>query len=71
MLVLTRRLGESLIIGQDIKVTILAVRGNQVRFGIQAPAHIAIHREEVYQRIQKAFEEEDNARASSLKFSDH
>jgi carbon storage regulator len=51
MLILTRHLGESIMIGDDVVVTILGVRGNQVRVGINAPKHVAVHREEVYQRI--------------------
>jgi carbon storage regulator len=51
MLILTRHLGESIMIGDDVVVTILGVRGNQVRVGINAPKQVAVHREEVYQRI--------------------
>ncbi len=53
MLILTRRVGESLMIGDQITVTILGVKGNQVRVGVSAPKDVAVHREEVYQRIHR------------------
>jgi len=52
MLVLSRRTSETLIIGDDIKITVLGISGNQVRLGIAAPKEVEVHREEVYQRIQ-------------------
>lgn len=52
MLILTRRVGETLMVGDDVNVTVLSVKGNQVRIGINAPKSLAVHREEVYQRIQ-------------------
>lgn len=57
MLVLSRRLNETLIIGDDVKVTVLGINGNQVRLGIDAPREISVHREEVYQRILKEGDE--------------
>jgi carbon storage regulator len=52
MLILTRRVGETIMIGEDVAVTVLGVTGNQVRFGINAPKEVNVHREEIYERIQ-------------------
>ena len=53
MLILTRRIGESVMIGDDIKISVLGVKGNQIRIGVSAPREVAVHREEIFQRIQE------------------
>ena len=58
MLILTRRIGETLNIGDDVQVTVLGVKGNQVRLGINAPKDVPVHREEIYERIKREKEED-------------
>ncbi|HBO4045923.1 TPA: carbon storage regulator CsrA [Pseudomonas aeruginosa] len=60
MLILTRRVGETLMVGDDVTVTVLGVKGNQVRIGVNAQKEVAVHREEIYQRIQKEKDQEPN-----------
>lgn len=67
MLILTRKLGESITIGDDIKITFLDVKGKQLRIGIEAPKHISVHRDEIYQAIQ---EQNLQAAASDIQISD-
>ena len=65
MLILTRKLGEKINIGDDIKVTLLEIKGAQVKLGIDAPKHIGIHRNEIYEKIR-----EENLRSSNISSSD-
>ena len=53
MLILTRRVGETVMIGEDVTVTVLGVKGNQVRIGVNAPREVAVHREEIFERIKR------------------
>jgi carbon storage regulator len=59
MLILTRRVGETLMIGDEVTVTVLGVKGNQVRIGVNAPKDVAVHREEIYERIRNENEQKD------------
>ena len=60
MLILTRRVGETLMIGDDVSVTVLGVMGNQVRIGVNAPKDVSVHREEIYMRIQSEKDDEQD-----------
>ena len=61
MLILTRRINESIIIGDDVKITVLGVKGNQVRLGIDAPKDLSVHREVIYERIQNEKNNQNDA----------
>ncbi|HME39934.1 MAG TPA: carbon storage regulator CsrA [Steroidobacteraceae bacterium] len=63
MLILTRRVGETVMIGNEVTVTVLGVKGNQVRIGVNAPKDVAVHREEIYERIKR--EEDHDARSGA------
>jgi carbon storage regulator len=67
MLILTRRIGESLQIGDNIKITVLSVRGNQIQLGIDAPPEVAVHREEIYERLKREREQGDDKNLSFAK----
>jgi carbon storage regulator len=61
MLILTRRVGETLMIGDEVTVTVLGVKGNQVRIGVNAPRDVTVHREEIYDRIKREQQDEHGA----------
>ncbi len=68
MLILTRRVGETLMVGDEVTVTVLGVKGNQVRIGVNAPKEVAVHREEIYQRIKQ--EQEGISKTEDVASSD-
>lgn len=70
MLILTRRVGETVMIGNDITVTVLGVKGNQVRIGVNAPKDVAVHREEIYERIRREDSESSPQPSSGPKIVD-
>jgi carbon storage regulator len=70
MLILTRRVGETVMIGHDVTVTVLGVKGNQVRIGVNAPKDVAVHREEIYERIKREEDQEPRSGASVTKIVD-
>ena len=66
MLILTRRVGETVVIGDDVTVTVLGVKGNQVRLGVNAPKEIAVHREEIFERIKREQADEEAKRPRAV-----
>ncbi len=70
MLILTRRVGESVVIGNDITVTVLGVKGNQVRVGVNAPKDVAVHREEIYERIRREEEQDPQSTGAASEVAD-
>ena len=70
MLILTRRVGETVMIGNEVTVTVLGVKGNQVRIGVNAPKDVAVHREEIYERIKREQEQDPRMGASVNKIVD-
>jgi carbon storage regulator len=70
MLILTRRVGETVMIGNEVTVTVLGVKGNQVRIGVNAPKDVAVHREEIYERIKREEDGDPNVQASGSKIAD-
>ena len=70
MLILTRRVGETVMIGNEVTVTVLGVKGNQVRIGVNAPKDVAVHREETYERIKREEDQEARSGATITKIVD-
>ncbi len=70
MLILTRRVGETVMIGNEVTVTVLGVKGNQVRIGVNAPKDVAVHREEIYERIKREEDGDAPAPRPTIKVTD-
>jgi carbon storage regulator len=70
MLILTRRVGETVMIGNDVTVTVLGVKGNQVRIGVNAPKDVAVHREEIYERIKREEDQDGSTPSMDAKVVD-
>src|SRR5208337_852381 len=70
MLILTRRVGETVMIGNEVTVTVLGVKGNQVRIGVNAPKNVAVHREEIYERIKREEDGDPSQHASGAEIAD-
>jgi carbon storage regulator len=70
MLILTRRVGETVMIGNEVTVTVLGVKGNQVRIGVNAPKDVAVHREEIYERIKREEDGDPSQHASGAEIAD-
>jgi carbon storage regulator len=70
MLILTRRVGETVMIGNEVTVTVLGVKGNQVRIGVNAPKDVAVHREEIYERIKREQDQDSQVGNSTAKMVD-
>jgi len=70
MLILTRRVGETVMIGDEVTVTVLGVKGNQVRIGVNAPKDVAVHREEIFERIKREEDSEFHSERPTIKVTD-
>jgi carbon storage regulator len=70
MLILTRRVGETVMIGNEVTVTVLGVKGNQVRIGVNAPKDVSVHREEIYERIKREEDQVEGAAGKKAKTVD-
>jgi len=66
MLILTRRVGETVVVGDEVTVTVLGIKGNQVRWGINAPRNVAVHREEIFERIKREEQDEPHEKSNGV-----